>query len=148
MLAVARYGGREATHPTISGVPTKRKCYCAVSKVLEPRGHLTLCSLVFRHIFAHSLPLFQWYNQLLCKRISFSYLKPVPIPVSLEKIKNISAKILTEDLCRQISRFGHGWGAGEGFDFVREALDIGFGRAFGLFGFGGAGGKMEVLHDE
>jgi hypothetical protein len=39
-------------------------------------------------------------------------------------------------------------GAGEGFDFVREALDIGFGGAFGLFGFGGAGGKMEVLHDE
>ena len=48
----------------------------------------------------------------------------------------------------QISRFGHGWGAGEGFDFVCEALDIGFGGAFGLFGFGGAGGKMEVLHDE
>jgi hypothetical protein len=39
-------------------------------------------------------------------------------------------------------------GASEGFDFVREALDIGFGGAFGLFGFGGAGGKMEVLHDE
>ena len=36
-------------------------------------------------------------------------------------------------------------GAGEGFDFVREALNIGFGGAFGLFGFGG--GKMEVLHD-
>ena len=40
----------------------------------------------------------------------------------------------------QISRFGHGWGAGEGFDFVREALDIGFGGTFGLFGFGGRGG--------
>ena len=29
-------------------------------------------------------------------------------------------------------------GAGEGFDFVREALDIGFGGTFGLFRFGGA----------
>ena len=26
---------------------------------------------------------------------------------------------------RQILRFGHGWRAGEGFDFVCEALDIG-----------------------
>ena len=40
----------------------------------------------------------------------------------------------------QISRFGHGWGTGEGFDFVCEALDIGFGGAFCLFGFGGGGG--------
>ena len=39
-------------------------------------------------------------------------------------------------------------GAGEGFDFVREALGIGFGGAFGLFGFGGGGSKMEALHDE
>ena len=38
----ARYGGRGATALPISGVPTKRKCYCAISKVLEPRGHLTL----------------------------------------------------------------------------------------------------------
>ena len=42
---------------------------------------------------------------------------------------------------RQISRFGHGWGAGEGFDFVCEALDIGFSGVFGLFGFGGGGGR-------
>ena len=44
----------------------------------------------------------------------------------------------------QISRLGHGWGAGEGFDFVREALDIGFGGAFGLFGFGGGGGRLRA----
>jgi hypothetical protein len=44
---------------------------------------------------------------------------------------------------RQISRFGHGWGAGEGFDFVGEALDIGFGGAFGLFLFR-QGGRLRV----
>ena len=47
-----------------------------------------------------------------------------------------------------ISRFGHGWVAGEGFDFVREALDIGFGGTFGLFRFGGRkGSRTQVLHD-
>ena len=33
---------------------------------------------------------------------------------------------------------------GEGFDFVREALDIGFGGTFGLFGFGGRGGRLRA----
>jgi len=42
---------------------------------------------------------------------------------------------------RQISRFGHGWRAGEGFDFVCKALDIGFSGVFGLFGFEGGGGR-------
>ena len=36
-------------------------------------------------------------------------------------------------------------GAGEGFDFVREALNIGFGGAFGLFGFGGGGRGATAL---
>ena len=45
---------------------------------------------------------------------------------------------------RQISRLGHGWGAGEGFDFVREALDIGFGGAFGLFRFWFGGGRLRA----
>ena len=35
-------------------------------------------------------------------------------------------------------------GTGKGFDFVCEALDIGFGGAFGLFGFGGGGGRLRV----
>ena len=34
-------------------------------------------------------------------------------------------------------------GAGEGFDFVREALDIGFGGVFGLFLFR-QGGRLRV----
>ena len=66
------------------------------------------------------------------------------MPISFKKVIHGSAKILSKDLCRQISRFGHGWGAGEGFDFVREALDIGFGGTFGLFGFGGGGGRLRV----
>ena len=33
---------------------------------------------------------------------------------------------------------------GGGFDFVRKALDIGFGGAFGLFGFGGGGGRLRA----
>ncbi|MBR2920537.1 MAG: hypothetical protein IKC27_04190 [Kiritimatiellae bacterium] len=37
---------------------------------------------------------------------------------------------------RQISRFSHGWRAGEGFDFVCEALDIGFSGSLGFSGSG------------
>ena len=92
---------------------------CAKLERFFPIFAQCMCKINFAPFLHIRLPLNR-HNQLLRKRISFDDIKPKLLPISLQKLKYRTSCISAIQLHCQIPYFCHGWGAGEGFDFVCE----------------------------